>query len=120
LEPEARELLAAVGLEQRMDHPPARLSGGERQRVAIARALVGGPPLLLADEPTGNLDAASTEALLLLLERLRRALRLTVMVATHDPAVAAIADRVVRLVDGRVVGDHAIEGRAPLDLHALE
>src|SRR6266508_3301151 len=102
LEVQARELLAAVGLEQRMDHPPARLSGGERQRVAIARALVGGPPLLLADEPTGNLDAAGTEALLALLERLRRALRLTVMVATHDPAVAAIA------------------GRAPLDLHSLE
>jgi len=120
LEAQARELLAAVGLEQRMDHPPARLSGGERQRVAIARALVGGPPLLLADEPTGNLDAAGTEALLALLERLRRALRLTVMVATHDPAVAAIADRVVRLVDGRVVGDHAIDGRAPLDLHSLE
>jgi ABC-type lipoprotein export system ATPase subunit len=103
-----------------MDHPPARLSGGERQRVAIARALVGGPPLLLADEPTGDLDAAGTEALLALLERLRRALRLTVMVATHDPAVAAMADRVVRLVDGRVVGDHAIDGHAPLDLHALE
>jgi predicted ABC-type transport system involved in lysophospholipase L1 biosynthesis ATPase subunit len=120
LEAQARELLAAVGLEQRMDHPPARLSGGERQRVAIARALVGGPPLLLADEPTGDLDAAGTEALLALLERLRRALRLTVMVATHDPAVAAMADRVVRLVDGRVVGDHAIDGHAPLDLHALE
>jgi ABC-type lipoprotein export system ATPase subunit len=120
LEARARELLTAVGLEQRLDHPPARLSGGERQRVAIARALVGGPPLLLADEPTGNLDAASTEALLALVERLRRALRLTVMVATHDPAVATIADRVVRLVGGRVVGDHAIDGRAPLDLHALE
>jgi putative ABC transport system ATP-binding protein len=120
LEPKARELLAAVGLERRMDHPPARLSGGERQRVAVARALVGGPPLLLADEPTGYLDAAGTEALLALLERLRRALRLTTVIATHDPAVAAIADRVVRLVDGRVVGDHATGGRAPLDLHALE
>ncbi len=107
LEREARELLDAVGLAGRVDHPPARLSGGERQRVGMARALLGGPALLLADEPTGNLDAATTEALLELLGRLRAELTLTLVIATHDPVVAAVADRVVRLVDGQVQSDHA-------------
>jgi len=103
---EARDLLDAVGLAGRVDHPPARLSGGERQRVGMARALLGGPALLLADEPTGDLDAATTEALLELLGRLRAELTLTVVIATHDPVVAAVADRVVRLVDGRLLADH--------------
>jgi putative ABC transport system ATP-binding protein len=106
LVPEARELLDAVGLAERVDHPPARLSGGERQRVGMARALLGGPTLLLADEPTGNLDAATTEALLELLGRLRAELTLTVVIATHDPVVAAVADRAVRLVDGQLQSDH--------------
>jgi len=103
---EARDLLDAVGLAGRVDHPPARLSGGERQRVGMARALLGGPTLLLADEPTGDLDAATTEALLELLGRLRAELTLTLVIATHDPVVAAVADRVVRLVDGRLLADH--------------
>jgi ABC-type lipoprotein export system ATPase subunit len=106
LEREARDLLDAVGLAERVDHPPARLSGGERQRVGMARALLGGPALLLADEPTGNLDAATTEALLELLGRLRAELTLTVVIATHDPVVAAVADRAVRLVDGQQQSDH--------------
>jgi putative ABC transport system ATP-binding protein len=108
LEREAREVLDAVGLADRVDHPPARLSGGERQRVGMARALVGGPALLLADEPTGNLDVAATEALLELLSRLRAELRLSLVIATHDPVVAAVADTVIRLVGGRVQPDRGI------------
>jgi ABC-type lipoprotein export system ATPase subunit len=103
LEPDARKLLAAVGLGSRMNHPPAHLSGGERQRVGIARALLGQPQLLLADEPTGNLDVKSTEDLIQLLDELRSDLKLTLVIATHDPAVAAIAHRVIRLRGGHVV-----------------
>jgi predicted ABC-type transport system involved in lysophospholipase L1 biosynthesis ATPase subunit len=120
LEPDARELLAAVGLAQRMDHPPGRLSGGERQRVGLARALLGRPRLLLADEPTGNLDAATTESLLELLERVRADFALAMIVATHDPAVAATADRAVRLVGGQIIGDRTIGPSASLDLMSLE
>jgi putative ABC transport system ATP-binding protein len=120
LEREARALLVAVGLGERLDHPPAQLSGGERQRVGVARALLGHPPLLLADEPTGNLDAATTESLLGLLDRLRHELDLTFVVATHDPAVAAVADRVVRLVDGRVTDDRTIDGDVALGVRTLE
>jgi putative ABC transport system ATP-binding protein len=120
LEREARALLVAVGLGERLGHPPARLSSGERQRVGVARALLGHPQLLLADEPTGNLDAATTESLLALLDRLRHELDLTLVVATHDPAVAAVADRVVRLVDGRVTDDRMVDGDATLGVHALE
>ncbi|MGH7721412.1 MAG: ABC transporter ATP-binding protein [Candidatus Dormibacteria bacterium] len=100
LETSARELLAAVGLEARMDFPPARLSGGERQRVGLARALLGSPQVLLADEPTGNLDGRATDDLLTLLADLCRERRLTVMIVTHDAAVAAAAHRRLRLVDG--------------------
>ena len=120
LEREARELLAAVGLAERLDHPPARLSGGERQRVGLARALLGKPPLLLADEPTGNLDAATTEALLHLLDRVRSDLGLTLLVGTHDPAVAATADRIVRLAGGRVESEAELGGNAPLGIRTLE
>jgi ABC-type lipoprotein export system ATPase subunit len=100
LEVDARELLSAVGLRHRLNHPPSRLSGGEKQRVALARALIGRPQLLLADEPTGNLDAATTEEILRLLSDLQQDLDWTLVIATHDPAVAAIAARVVRLVSG--------------------
>jgi predicted ABC-type transport system involved in lysophospholipase L1 biosynthesis ATPase subunit len=120
LEPDARELLAAVGLAQRMDHPPGRLSGGERQRVGLARALLGRPRLLLADEPTGNLDAATTESLLDLLGQIRTDFALAMVVATHDPAVAATADRVLRLVGGHIVGDRTIGPSAGVDLMSLE
>lgn len=101
LEPRARELLAQVGLEHRVDFPPARLSGGERQRAAIARALLGQPSLLLADEPTGNLDRAATSSFLDLLSGLRSSMGLTLIVATHDPLVAERASRVLVLEDGR-------------------
>ena len=120
LEPQARKLLDAVGLGSRMNHPPARLSGGERQRVGIARALLGQPRLLLADEPTGNLDAGSTDELLGLLDELRSDLRLTLVVVTHDPAVAAIAHRVVRLSGGRVVEDRPQLSAGRIDVRELE
>jgi putative ABC transport system ATP-binding protein len=97
IEAEAGELLRAVGLEQRAQFNVARLSGGERQRVAIARALMGGKPLLLLDEPTGNLDAATTAEFVALVDRLQRTRGLTVVVATHDAAVAALGDMVVEL-----------------------
>jgi putative ABC transport system ATP-binding protein len=99
----ARELLAAVGLAGREDALPAELSGGQQQRVAIARALVGEPVLLLADEPTGNLDSRTGQELLELLLRLRAERGTTIVIATHDPVVAGRCDRVVRLRDGRVV-----------------
>jgi ABC-type lipoprotein export system ATPase subunit len=100
LVPEGTEMLVAVGLKDRLNFPPSRLSGGERQRVGIARALMGGRPLLLADEPTGDLDIDTAEEILELLGSLRSRLGLTVMVATHDPAVARTADRVIRLSGG--------------------
>jgi ABC-type lipoprotein export system ATPase subunit len=93
--------LERVGMAERRDSLPTRLSGGEQQRVAIARALLGSPRLLLCDEPTGNLDSASTESLLLLFDALGRQ-GLTLVVVTHDEQVAARARRVVRIVDGRL------------------
>ncbi len=97
----ARAALAAVGLAHRMEHRPDQLSGGERQRVAIARAIVMGPRLLLADEPTGNLDRSSAAEVMELLEGMGRDGR-TLVVVTHDPAVAARARRVLRMEDGSV------------------
>lgn len=101
-EARAGELLDAFGLSHRLRHRPAELSGGERQRVAIARALINQPKLLLADEPTGNLDRATGEAILDVLADLRARAGLTVLMVTHDERVADRADRVVRLADGRV------------------
>jgi len=98
----AKELLAAVGLAHRFDHRPHALSGGENQRVAIARALANSPELILADEPTGNLDAGSTGAILDLLTGLPRDHGCTLVIVTHDPVVAARADRVLLLADGRI------------------
>jgi putative ABC transport system ATP-binding protein len=98
----AREMLVQVGLENRMDHLPYQLSGGEQQRVAIARALVAGPRLLLADEPTGNLDTATSKQVLALLAQLRQQLNLTIVMVTHDPTVAACADRSLHIVDGKL------------------
>jgi predicted ABC-type transport system involved in lysophospholipase L1 biosynthesis ATPase subunit len=100
---EAHDLLDAVGLGDRLDHTPDRLSGGERQRVSLARALMGGPRLLMADEPTGNLDSDTTEGLLGVLDSLRRSRDLTLLLATHDLAVAASADRVLHLAGGRLL-----------------
>jgi putative ABC transport system ATP-binding protein len=101
----AGQLLAAVGLETRENSLPSRLSGGEQQRVAIARALMTSPSLLLADEPTGNLDSATATEVLQLLSELRSTTGTTLILATHDPQVAARADRMIRLRDGAVVDD---------------
>lgn len=101
----ARELLGAVGLGGREHALPSHLSGGESQRVAIARALINAPGLLLADEPTGNLDSTTGGEIVELILDLRAAREMTVLVATHDPVVASRCDRVVRLRDGRIVDD---------------
>jgi putative ABC transport system ATP-binding protein len=111
-----RSLLAAVGLAGREQSLPARMSGGEQQRVAIARALVTFPALLLADEPTGNLDSASATEILRLLTELRGAHAMTVILATHDPQVAARAERLVRLRDGAVVDDIDLTGGDPVQV----
>ncbi len=101
----ASELLAQVGLEARANAYPDRLSGGEQQRIAIARALVHAPPLILADEPTGNLDSDTSDHVLALLDRLVRQTGKTMLMVTHSPDVAAVADRVLHLRDGRLVAD---------------
>lgn len=98
----ARELLELVGLSPRLRHKPRELSGGEMQRAAIARALVAGPQILLADEPTGNLDQRTGLEILEILGSLNRQQKLTIVMVTHDPAIAARADRVLRLADGRL------------------
>lgn len=98
----ATDLLERFGLGERLHHKPRQLSGGEMQRVAIARALVGGPRLLLADEPTGNLDAESGAGILDVLTALNRSEGLSIVLVTHDASIARRADRIVRLVAGRV------------------
>ena len=104
----ARELLDAVGLAQAMDKRPSELSGGMQQRVAIARALVMEPPLVLADEPTGNLDTASSDEVFVLLRPMHAERGVSFVVVTHDPRLAARCDRLVELVDGRIARDEAI------------
>ena len=101
----AHELLKAVGLEQRENHFPAKLSGGERQRVAIARSLANSPSVLLADEPTGNLDSESAKHVLDLLTSLQRERRMTLILVTHDLSVANRASRAIQMKDGQVVFD---------------
>ncbi len=101
----ADELLAAVGLADRGHHYPSQLSGGEQQRVALARAFAARPPILLADEPTGNLDGATGRRVLELLTELRAREGTTLVLVTHDPAVAALAGRQIHLLDGRVERD---------------
>jgi putative ABC transport system ATP-binding protein len=103
----AASLLARVGLGDRADHKPSELSGGEQQRVAIARALANDPALVLLDEPTGDLDSATGKEILGLLQKLNREEKVTLMVATHDAAVAAISSRVVKLRDGKIESDAA-------------
>jgi putative ABC transport system ATP-binding protein len=108
----ARQALERVGLGHRLAHHPAALSGGERQRVAIARALVGQPEVVLADEPTGNLDSVATTDLVSLLQALNRQ-EVTLVVVTHDPLVAAAMDRQIELRDGQVVADSGSTVRHP-------
>ena len=103
----AMELLRAVGLEKRAKTRPPALSGGERQRLATARALANGPSLLLADEPTGSLDSQASKGVLGLLGAIRAETGLTILMVTHDPAVAAAADRIIYMRDGRVVDQPA-------------
>ncbi|MFN2622442.1 MAG: ABC transporter ATP-binding protein [Chthoniobacterales bacterium] len=101
----ARELLKALGLEQRRNHFPAKLSGGERQRVAIARSLANSPSVLLADEPTGNLDSENAVLILDLLSDLHRQRRMTLILITHDMSVASRASRAIQMKDGRIIFD---------------
>ena len=102
---QARELLAAVGLEAFADKKPGELSGGQQQRVAIARALITRPALLLADEPTGNLDTQSAAGVFELFRRFNREYGCAVLIVTHDPRLSASCDRTISLVDGLIVGD---------------
>jgi putative ABC transport system ATP-binding protein len=105
-------LLELVGLGERMSHRPTELSGGEQQRVAIARALVNEPAVILADEPTGELDSVTSEQLLATLRDLNRERGVTIIIVTHDAGIAGATDRVVRLSDGRVVADESRDTRA--------
>ncbi len=103
--PRVMELLARVGLEGMEDRRPSELSGGQQQRVAIARAIAAGPAVVLADEPTANVDSATADALLEMMETLNREQQVTFLFSTHDPRVMARARRLVRLVDGRIEKD---------------
>ena len=104
--PRAQELLRRVGLDERLTHRPGMLSGGEQQRVAVARALVMQPAVLLADEPTGDLDEQTADALHALLREMHQAYGLTSVIATHNPRLAAGCDRVLRLENGRLTAPH--------------
>jgi len=108
----ARDLLARVGLGDRLDHFPTQLSGGEQQRVAIARAFANAPRILFADEPTGNLDSDTGAHIVELLEALNRESRTTIILVTHDHALAGRAQRIIRLSDGRVISDSETERAA--------
>jgi ABC-type lipoprotein export system ATPase subunit len=98
----AREMLRRVGLGDRMDYPPSQLSGGQQQRVAIARALINDPPLLFADEPTGNLDSRTAEEILDMLQHFHREEGVTIILVTHDANIARTAQRIVHLKDGLI------------------
>ena len=113
----SKHVLDLVGLADRMDHFPAQLSGGEQQRVAIARALVKEPPILLCDEPTGELDFETGRMIIALLRRLNRENGQTVLTVTHNAAIGDVADRVVMLRSGSVVDD--VRNEAPIDPEAL-
>ncbi len=112
LEPKAKLLLEQFGLKGRGDHRPDELSGGEMQRVAVARALLSEPALLLADEPTGNLDSKTGTEVLRLIREATRERQLTVVMVTHDPKAAEVGDRLVRLQDGNIAGDELLRAAA--------
>ena len=115
----AKELLGLVSLSDRLDHLPGQLSGGQRQRVAIARALANEPSIVLADEPTGNLDSQSGADVINLMRDLNRQLGTTIIVVTHDPAVARQTNRVITLRDGRIADDHQVGHPFEEDLKAF-
>jgi putative ABC transport system ATP-binding protein len=116
----ARELLTLVQLGHRLQHLPEELSGGERQRVAIARALAAYPPILLADEPTGNLDTQTGREILALIQDLHRRLGSTIVIVTHDPSVARSCDRTITLRDGRLVEDVRHATSETVDVGSIE
>ena len=101
----ARQLLKDVGLEKKINQIPTRLSGGEKQRVAIARSLANDPAIILADEPTGNVDSKTSAMLIELLRRINQEKNATLIVVTHDPLIAAATNRVVQMLDGQIVGE---------------
>ena len=105
---QARRALKSVGLEGREDHHPNQLSGGQQQRVAIARALVNDAPIILADEPTGNLDTKTSVEIMELFVRLNRESGITVVLVTHEPDIAAYSKRIIRFLDGRIVSDEEV------------
>jgi putative ABC transport system ATP-binding protein len=117
----AMALLQAVGIAERADHTPSQLSGGQQQRVAIARSLVNDPELILADEPTGNLDSRTSIEIMEILQRLNRERGITVLLITHEHDIAEYASRVVTVRDGRILTDVAVERRrdAAAELLAL-
>lgn len=115
---DARELLRGVGLGERLDYLPRKLSGGQQQRVAIARALALGSPLVLADEPTGNLDTHAADEIFALMRRFNRERGTAFLIVTHDPRLARRCDRIIELVDGRIAGDRPNRAVGP-DADAL-
>lgn len=116
----AREMLAMVGLEDRLDHHPGQLSGGQQQRVAIARSLVNSPSILMADEPTGNLDSKTSREVIALFQELNETRQITVILVTHDLSVARHARRILVLRDGAIVTDTLSFDEAFESLHAFE
>ena len=116
----AREMLALVGLEHRLGHRPNQLSGGEQQRVAMARALATAPAIVIADEPTGNLDAANGERILELIVELRRQTGTTFLIATHDPTIAGRAEVIHTIVDGQLVRSAGADEWRPYARHAVD
>ncbi len=108
IEPRAKELLQKMGLEHRMHHKPDQLSGGEMQRVAIARALISDPALILADEPTGNLDTKTGESILGLLREMAQTTGKTIVMVTHDPKAASYGNRLIRMKDGELESDELL------------